>query len=112
VHAVPRGDLWRCYRAVNRSLLGQLRRGALLPIGLDDSSWRRGLPCRIVLHRRWCNLNDTCVHAVPRGDLRRYYADERSVLGQLHSRVLLPLWIRVRQRRNQRGHVQHVPKDV
>ena len=70
VHAVPRGDIRLCYNADDRSVLGQLRRGVLLPIGRDCSNWRRRLPNRIVLHVRWCYINDSHLHAVPCGDLR------------------------------------------
>jgi hypothetical protein len=90
--------------------------GVLVPRGRDDSNWRRDgwrLSYRIIQYCGWCYINDICVHAVPRGDLWLCYdADDCSVLGQLHSRVLLPLRIRVRQRRNQRGRMHHVPQDV
>ena len=88
----------------------------LLPWGRDDSSWRWDgwrLSFRIVLHCGWCNLNDVCVHAVSRGVLRRCYnADDRSVLWRVHSRILLPHRLRLRQRRSECWHMHHVPKDV
>ena len=60
----------------------------------NDSDWRRDgwrLPDWSVQRRGWCNINNICMHAVPRGDLRlRDHADNCVLLGQLRSRVLLP----------------------
>ena len=116
VHAVSRGDFRLCYHADECSVLGQLRCGILLPIWRDDINWRRDrwrLSDWIILHRGWCNLNDICVHAVPRRDFRLcYHADDRSVLWRVHSRMLLPPRLRLRQWRNECWHMHDVPKDV
>jgi hypothetical protein len=80
-----------------------LQRGVLLPRERDDRNWRRDgwrLPDRSLQYRGRCNLKNSCMHAVPRGDLRRCYnAYECGLLGHVHSRVLLPRGLRVRQRR-------------
>ena len=73
--------------------------GVLLPRERDDSNWRRDgwrLPDWSVQHRGWNNLNDICVHAVPRGDLRLCdHAGDGGVLGHVHCRILLPFRFRV-----------------
>ena len=92
MHAVPSGDLRLCYHADDGGLLGQLRSWVLLPRRRDIINWRRDgwrLPDWSVQHRGWYNLNDICVHAVPRGDLRlRDHADNCVVLWHVHSRFL------------------------
>ncbi len=93
-----------------------VQRGLLLPRGRDDSNRRRDgwcLPYWSVQHRGWCDINDICVHALPRGDVRICdYAAYCDLLGQLRVWVLLPDRLRVRQRCHRCWHMHYLPEAV
>ena len=123
VHALPRGHVRLCHYADNRGLLGHVYCGVLLPRGLRvrqrcDQRCRmhqfaQGVPDRGVQHRGWDYFNDIRLHALPRGHVRLGYdADDRGLLGHVYCGILLPRGLRVRQRRDQRGRVQHLAQDV
>ena len=114
--SMPCGVVRSCSGQDDGGMFWGLRRRVLLPRGRDDSNRRRDrrrLPDWGVQHRGRCNVNDICVHGVPRWDLRFCnHADDCGLLGQLCRGILLPRGLCMRERRHQRGHVQHLAEAV